>query len=400
MALWPKPSGRRRIPAPDIPAVRQYRLGRIRAELKRGLCRDPLYDPLNIRYATDSTDMQLWVMHNAMRYGFVAAEGPVILLDFHMRASVRPLRCDRRDPPGSIMDYLWRRTQRRAGKRWAGGIADLVELPGGGNRRLAIDHFNPEGVAELARLGISVHYGEEVMENARLMKWPDELMAMRRAIAACEASMAEMQAALSPALPRTNSGPICTRQHRARRRVDRDAAAFLGGPRTNPWFQECSSRVIEAGDLVAFDTDLIGPYGYCADISRTWLCGDGRRPTNSATFTPWPRTDRAQHRLTAARHCLPRACRASAVPPPDCYPNRYGVLFHGVGLGRRIPGLPHASDWTVETPDGVLEPGMVVCVESYIGRLGGREGVKLEEQVLITETGEETLSNYPLALTR
>ena len=56
-------------------------------------------------------------------------------------------------------------------------------------------------------------------------------------------------------------------------------ACSLPGPRTNPWFQECSARVIEAGDIVAFDTDLIGPYGYCCDISRTWLAGDGR-PTN------------------------------------------------------------------------------------------------------------------------
>ena len=47
------------------------------------------------------------------------------------------------------------------------------------------------------------------------------------------------------------------------------------GPRTNPWMQECGHRTIEAGDLVAFDTDMIGPHGYCADISRTYLCGPG-----------------------------------------------------------------------------------------------------------------------------
>jgi Xaa-Pro dipeptidase len=41
---------------------------------------------------------------------------------------------------------------------------------------------------------------------------------------------------------------------------------------------------------------------------------------------------------------------------------------------------------------------MVLCVESYIGRLGGREGVKIEEQVLITATGREQLSLYPVAL--
>ena len=56
----------------------------------------------------------------------------------------------------------------------------------------------------------------------------------------------------------------------------------------------------------------------------------------------------------------------------------------------------HATDWTSDTPDGVLEPGMVLCVESYIGRLGGHEGVKIEEQILITETGNEQLSTYPL----
>jgi Xaa-Pro aminopeptidase len=48
---------------------------------------------------------------------------------------------------------------------------------------------------------------------------------------------------------------------------------MASGPRCNPCFQECSSRIIEAGDFVAFDTDLIGSYGICVDISRTWICG-------------------------------------------------------------------------------------------------------------------------------
>ena len=34
------------------------------------------------------------------------------------------------------------------------------------------------------------------------------------------------------------------------------------GPRTNPWFQETGNRVMEAGDMLAFDTDLIGPMGF------------------------------------------------------------------------------------------------------------------------------------------
>ena len=41
-----------------------------------------------------------------------------------------------------------------------------------------------------------------------------------------------------------------------------------------------------------------------------------------------------------------------------------------------------------------MEPGMTLCVESFIGSEGGREGVKLEEQVLVTDTGIERLSAY------
>src|SRR5690606_14098896 len=71
------------IPDPDLPAMRCYRLQRIRAELTRhdyaGLL---VYDPVNIRYATDSTNMQLWVTHNATRFCFVATSGPVILFDY------------------------------------------------------------------------------------------------------------------------------------------------------------------------------------------------------------------------------------------------------------------------------------------------------------------------------
>jgi Xaa-Pro aminopeptidase len=39
---------------------------------------------------------------------------------------------------------------------------------------------------------------------------------------------------------------------------------------------------------------------------------------------------------------------------------------------------------------------MVICVESYVGAKGEREGVKLEQQVLVTEDGYDMLSTYPL----
>jgi Xaa-Pro aminopeptidase len=390
------------IAAPDLPAMRTYRLERIRAELKR---RDYagalLYDPVNIRYATDSTNMQLWVAHNPTRHCFVATEGPVVLFDY--------FSCEHLSDHSGIVDevrpavswmYLYGGELSEARvRRWAAGIADLVKAHGGGNRRIAVDHLDHEGVAELARLGVSVHNGEAVMENARLIKSPDEILAMRRSIVACEAAMGEMQAALKPGISENELWAELHRGNIARGGEWIETRLLSSGPRTNPWFQECSSRIIEAGDLVAFDTDLIGPYGFCADLSRTWLCGDGEpNDEQRDLFAIATNQIIANTELMKPGTTFRDLVERSTVPPPDCFPARYGVLYHGVGLADEYPTLPHAWDWTADTPDGVLERGMVLCVESYIGRLGGHEGVKIEEQVLITETGNEQLSTYPVAL--
>lgn len=52
----------------------------------------------------------------------------------------------------------------------------------------------------------------------------------------------------------------------------------------------------------------------------------------------------------------------------------------------------------VEEMEGVFAEGMTVCVEAYGGEVGRREGVRPEEQVLITGTGAERLSSYAYEL--
>jgi len=59
------------------------------------------------------------------------------------------------------------------------------------------------------------------------------------------------------------------------------------------------------------------------------------------------------------------------------------------------PYLYHRADFPDAGYDGEIGPGMTLCVESYIGETGGAEGVKLEQQVLVTRTGLELLSRYP-----
>ncbi len=171
---------------------------------------------------------------------------------------------------------------------------------------------------------------------------------------------------------------------------------LASGPRTNPWFHECSERVIEAGDLVAFDTDLIGPYGYCSDISRAWLAGDGK-PDDELRRLYARAHDQIQRNVELLRPGLgfrEFTERATSLPEPYAE-QRYSVLAHGVGLCDEYPDLRYPEDFARGGYDGVFEANMVICVESYVGAKGGARGIKLEEQVLITDAGARPLSSYP-----
>lgn len=69
---------------PDVAALRAYRLRRFREQLHvQDYAGIVLTDPINVRYATDSTNMQVWCIHNMVRYAFVASNGPVMVFDFH-----------------------------------------------------------------------------------------------------------------------------------------------------------------------------------------------------------------------------------------------------------------------------------------------------------------------------
>jgi Xaa-Pro aminopeptidase len=71
------------------------------------------------------------------------------------------------------------------------------------------------------------------------------------------------------------------------------------------------------------------------------------------------------------------------------------MMVHGVGLVDEYPSVAYASDFKDWGYDGTFVENMVVSVESYIGEVGGKEGVKLEQQVLVTANGAVPMSKTP-----
>ena len=386
------------ITPPDIPALRAYRLSRLQEQIRKHDCAGLLlFDPLNIRYATDCTNMQLWIAHNPARAVFVPPEGKMILWDFHNCEHLSahlPLIGELRS--GASFFYFETGDQTAvAAKDFANQITDIMAKHAGANKRLAVDRIEHVGYAALCGLGVIVLEGQNLTEHARSIKNDNELNAMRCAIHACEASIDEMRAIMRPGLSENELWAALHAGNIKRGGEWIETRILASGPRTNPWFQECGPRLMQAGDLMAFDTDLVGAYGYCCDISRTWIIGD---------VAP---NDRQKHLYqTAYDHVMTNIglieagmsfsdmTRVSHRLPEMFRPLRYGVLAHGVGLCDEYPSVRYPEDVEAHGYGGCFEAGMTLCVEAYIGAVGGHDGVKLEEQVLITDSGAVPLSTY------
>lgn len=384
--------------APDLDVLRAYRLERIRQQLReRDFAGALLYDPLNIRYATDTSNMQVWCMHNAVRYCFVATDGPVVLFDFHgcghLSAGFESVTETR---PAISWFYFGAGTgERESAQRWAAEIADLVRAHGGGNNRLAIDKCDQTGIEALQGEGIACFSSQAFTEEARKIKHAEEIKAMRRAVFTAETGMEAMWRSLQPGITENQLWSILHQANIARGGEWIETRLLASGPRTNPWFAECSDRVIGAGDIVAFDTDLIGPYGYCADISRSWVT-PGRRPTNEQLSMHAMALEQIEFNAALIRPGLAFSeFKARSYPlGAEYYPNRYSCIVHGVGLCDEYPSIGYPADTQMGGYDARFEAGMCVCIESYIGREGGHEGIKLERQALVTETGLEMLDTF------
>ncbi|WFM71899.1 Xaa-Pro peptidase family protein [Halomonas sp. CKK8] len=385
--------------ADEIPRILLDRLGRVRAELaRRDITAAVLFDPAHVRYATGSRNMQVYSSRNPARYAFVPAQGPVVLFEFsgceHLASHLPTV--DEIRPAKAISYYFNEKNTEAVTRAWADEIAELVRQCGGGER-IAIESATPQAAFELQRRGYRVLDAQEPLEQARAYKVPNEIKMIRSSLRAVEDGVRKLEAAIVPGI---SENAVWAKLHEHIIATDADfveTRLMNSGPRTNPWFQECSDRLIRDGELVALDTDVVGRYGYYADFSRTFLCGDGEAsPAQRDLYAlAYEQIRTNMENLKPGVSFKEYAERAWRIPPAY-RARRYFALAHGVGMNGEYPYIVHREDIDDKGYDGVFAPGMTLCVESYIGHEDGGEGVKLEEQLYIRDDGRvELLSDYP-----
>lgn len=362
-----------------------------------------LFDPLNIRYATDTTNMQLWNTHNPFRACLLCADGHMVMWEYKnspFLVTFNPLVRELRSGATFFYNSTGDRGQQSAAA-FAAQVDEVMRAHAGANRRLAADKIMVHGLRALEAAGFTVEEGEEVTERTRAIKTADEILAMRCAHHACESAIAEMEGFARAQVPGggVSEDAIWAELHRgniARGGEWIETRLLASGPRTNPWFQECGPRIVQNNEVLAFDTDLIGAYGFCIDISRTWWIGDRSPPPAMISAFAHARDHMRDHQARLKPGVSIRELTFGGHRLDPAYERqKYSCKMHGVGLCDEWPYVTYPDGWIEGAFDAVLEPGMVLCAEALVSPEGGDFSIKLEDQILITETGCENLTRYP-----
>ena len=167
---------------------------------------------------------------------------------------------------------------------------------------------------------------------------------MQLSMDVCDVGTQRMREALQPGITENQLWAVLHNANIAHGGEWIECRLLTSGGRTNPWFQESSDRVIEAGDLVGYDTDMVGPTGYLADISRTLVC-----PCRSATDNQRRLYDLAQTQVRTNVELLQPGMTfaefgARCWRVPDEYvPNRYMMMVHGAGMVDEYPTIAYAA---------------------------------------------------------
>ena len=383
----------------DLRAVRAYRQARLRAEMARyGVDAVILSDPINIRYATGTRNMQVFSQRNAPARYLLMTASRSMLFEFtgclHLADGYETV--DEVLPATTASFVAAGPDIAQRERDWAAAMAERISGLVGPGATVGLERLNAGAAIALKDQGLHILDAQEPVEMARAIKSAGELKCINASLRATEVAVGKLRDAIRPGMTETALWSVLHQSVIEQNGDYCETRLLNAGQRSNPWFQEAAHYVIGENELIALDTDIVGCHGYYADFSRTFHAGPGK-PTEAQRDLYKTAYEQVHHNVGILKPGMSfRDYADQAWDIPDqYYANRYYLSAHGVGMTGEYPYLYHRGDFPDAGYDGTIEPGMTICVESYIGAEGGTEGVKLEQQVLITDNGIELLSQFP-----
>jgi Xaa-Pro aminopeptidase len=383
----------------DFDRLRRDRFERAQASLRESdLGALLLFDPNNIRYVT-STHIGEWARDKNARFTFLPRDGAPILWDFGSAAKNHQLYSP------WFPEDSWRAgvTPMRGAMPRDTGIPDalaekvMLELSERGieGEPIGIDVTDMVTLEALHRRGIATTDAQGVMLDARKIKTAEELALLDHAAAIVDAVYEEIYRRLRPGVCEHEIVGDAMRMLFDLGSEQVEAINAVSGHRCNPHPHVFSDRQLRPGDQAFFD--IIHSFmGYRTCYYRTFSVGYSTPAQLDAYKQCREWLDQAVELVkpgttTDKIAALWPTAKEMGFPSEEyCFGLQFG---HGLGVGLyEYPMISrlHSFEHPVE-----LEPGMVFALETYCAASDGHSAARIEEEVVVTPTGNKVITKFP-----
>jgi Xaa-Pro aminopeptidase len=356
------------------------------------------FDMTNIRYIT-ATHIGTWAQDKLNRFCLLPRHDEPIMWDFGSAARhhqlYNPWLADGRSRAG--ISTLRGAMSPESGR--AEDVADkiAVELEQRGllNEPVGVDAVELPVLFALQARGIQVVDGQQLMQQARVIKTRDEISLLNQACAMVDAAYEELYRAIRPGMRENECVGLVNKVLYDMGSEFVEGVNAISGERCNPHPHVYTDRALRPGDPAYFDI-LHSFMGYRTCYYRTFAVASGSRALVDAY-------KRCRYYLDAAIEMIrpgattgevvsvwPRAQEFGFADEEAAFALQFG---HGVGLS--IWEKPIFSRLVSRDHPEEIREGMVFALETFWPASDGWSAARIEEQLVVTADGCEVITRFP-----
>ena len=379
--------------------LREERLARISGLLADSslgalLC----FDMTNIRYIT-ATHIGTWAQDKLNRFCLLPQHDEPIMWDFGSAARhhqlYNPWLADGRSRAGiSTLRGAMSPESGRA-EDVANKIRTELEQRGLLNEPVGVDAVEPAVLFALQAAGINVVDGQQLMQQARVIKTRDEILLLNHACAMVDAAYEELYRAMRPGMRENECVGLVAKVLYDLGSEHVEGVNAISGERCSPHPHVYTDRVLRPGDPAYFD--ILHAYnGYRTCYYRTFCVGSA----SPAMVDAYRRCrDYLDAALTLIRPgatttdvvaIWPKAEEFGFADEEAAFALQYG---HGVGLS--IWEKPVISRLIPAEHSDIIQENMVFALETYCPASDGYSAARIEEEVVVTDKGCRVITLFP-----
>jgi Xaa-Pro aminopeptidase len=379
--------------------LRDERLARVKqllaeSELGALLC----FDMNNVRYIT-ATHIGTWAQDKLARFTLLPQGDDPILWDFGSAARHHDLYAPWLSGGRSRAGISTLRGAFSPQSGRAEAVADkiVVELEQRGllGEPVGIDAVEPAVLFALQRRGVQVVDGQQLMQEARMIKTRDEITLLATACSMVDAAYDELYRALRPGIRESDCVALVSKLLYELGSEHVEGVNAISGERCSPHPHVFSDRMLRPGDPAYFDI-LHSYMGYRTCYYRTFAVGSGSKALVDAykrcRYILDVAIDAIRPGATTAdvAKLWPKAPEFGFANEEDAFALQFG---HGIGLSiwekpvfSRLVSLDHPE---------VIQEGMVFALETFWPSSDGWSAARIEEELVVTKDGCEVMTRFP-----